>query len=323
MTIESVKDAVKDTVCVTGANGFVASWLVKLLLERGYTVHGTVRNPDDERNDHLKAFDGAKERLSLWKADILDYESISAATKGCQGIFHTACPVTDDLGIVQEPAVRGTLNILKAAVEHHVKRVVLTSSVGSVYMDPKRPVEEVVSEEMWSDVQYLKDTRNGYCLAKTLAESAAWEFANQSHVDMVTVNPSVVLGPLLQSTMNASTTHILKYLTGATKVYTNHCQAYVDVRDVAEAHILVYEEPSACGRYLCAENILHRGEVVEAMAKLFPDYPIPRKPKDDSPRVKSWKISTRRLQDLGLKFRPFEEYIADTVHSLQEKGFIQ
>ncbi|GLT53967.1 hypothetical protein SLA2020_272010 [Shorea laevis] len=81
------------TVCVTGAGGFIASWIVKLLLEKGYTVKGTLRNPDDPKNAHLKELEGAKERLTLWKTDLLDYESLKAAIDGCDGVIHTASPV--------------------------------------------------------------------------------------------------------------------------------------------------------------------------------------------------------------------------------------
>ena len=83
-------------VCVTGAGGFIASWLVKLLLEKGYTVRGTVRNPNDQKNAHLKHLDGANERLSLFRADLLDFESLKTAIMGCDGVFHTASPMTDD-----------------------------------------------------------------------------------------------------------------------------------------------------------------------------------------------------------------------------------
>ena len=83
-------------VCVTGAGGYIASWIVKLLLERGYTVRGTVRNPADPKNNHLRELDGAKERLTLHSADLLDYEALCAAIDGCDGVFHTASPMTDD-----------------------------------------------------------------------------------------------------------------------------------------------------------------------------------------------------------------------------------
>ncbi|KVI05162.1 NAD-dependent epimerase/dehydratase [Cynara cardunculus var. scolymus] len=80
-------------VCVTGAGGFIGSWLVKFLLSKNYTVHGTVRNPLDEKNAHLKSLEKASENLKLFKADLLDYESIRAAIAGCDGVFHTASPV--------------------------------------------------------------------------------------------------------------------------------------------------------------------------------------------------------------------------------------
>ena len=110
-----------------------------------------------------------------------------------------------------------------------------------------------------------------------MAEQDAWDVAKKNGVDLVVVNPVVVLGPLLQPTVNASILHILKYLTGSAKTYANAVQAYVHVRDVALAHILVFETPSASGRYICAERMLHRGEVVEILAKFFPEYPIPTK----------------------------------------------
>jgi cinnamoyl-CoA reductase len=110
-----------------------------------------------------------------------------------------------------------------------------------------------------------------------LAEQSAWETAKAKGVDLVVLNPVLVLGPPLQSAINASLVHILKYLTGSAKTYANLTQVYVDVRDVALGHVLVYEAPSASGRYILAETALHRGEVVEILAKFFPEYPLPTK----------------------------------------------
>ncbi|XP_011034715.1 PREDICTED: cinnamoyl-CoA reductase 2-like [Populus euphratica] len=135
------------TVCVTGAGGFIASWIVKLLLEKGYSVKGTVRNPADPKNSHLRELEGAQERLTLCKADLLDYESLKEAIQGCDGVFHTACPVTDDPEQMLEPAVTGTKNVIMAAAEAKVRRVVFTSSIGTVYMDPNRSPD--VEEDYW------------------------------------------------------------------------------------------------------------------------------------------------------------------------------
>ncbi|XP_061360356.1 cinnamoyl-CoA reductase 2 [Gastrolobium bilobum] len=311
------------TVCVTGAGGFIASWLVKALLEKGYTVKGTVRNPDDPKNGHLKELVGARERLTLHKVDLLDVESIKDVVNGCHGVFHTASPVTDNPEEMLEPAVNGAKNVIKAAAEAKVRRVVFTSSIGTVYMDPNRSRDVVVDESCWSDLEYCKTTKNWYCYGKTVAEQEAWDLAKEKEVDLVVMNPVLVLGPLLQPTINASTIHILKYLTGSAKTFVNATQSYVDVRDAALAHILVYETPSASGRYICSESSLHRGELVEILAKYFPEYPIPTKCSDEkNPRVKPYVFSNKKLKDLGLEFTPVKQCLYETVKSLQEKGHL-
>uniref|UniRef100_A0A0D9X677 NAD(P)-binding domain-containing protein n=1 Tax=Leersia perrieri TaxID=77586 RepID=A0A0D9X677_9ORYZ len=161
-------------VCVTGAGGFIASWLVKLLLEKGYTVRGTVRNPDDDaKNAHLRALPGAAEQLTLVRAELLDKESLAAAFAGCEGVFHTASPITDDPAQMVEPAVSGARNVINAAADAgSIRRVVMTSSFGAVYMDPRRrdaDEEEEVDETSWSDVDHCRETGNWYCYAKTVA----------------------------------------------------------------------------------------------------------------------------------------------------------
>ncbi|CAO2211071.1 unnamed protein product [Urochloa humidicola] len=312
------------TVCVTGAAGYIASWLVKLLLEKGYTVKGTVRNPDDPKNAHLKALEGASERLILCKADLLDYDAICRAVQGCQGVFHTASPVTDDPEQMVEPAVRGTEYVISAAAESGtVRRVVFTSSIGAVTMDPSRGPDVVVDESCWSDLDFCKKTRNWYCYGKAVAEQAAWDAARQRGVDLVVVNPVLVVGPLLQATVNASIAHVLKYLDGSARTFANAVQAYVDVRDVAAAHLAVFESAAASGRHLCAERVLHREDVVRILAKLFPEYPVPTRCSDEkNPRKQPYKFSNQKLRDLGLEFRPVSQSLYDTVKSLQEKGHL-
>lgn len=312
------------TVCVTGAGGFIASWLVKRLLQKGYTVRGTVRNPVDPKNDHLRAFDGAADRLVLLRADLMEPETLVAAFTGCDGIFHAASPLTDDPEKMLEPAIRGTNYVLTAAADLGIKRVVFTSTIGTVYMNPNRDAEKPVDDNSWSDIEYCKKTANWYCYAKTIAEQQAFELARQRGIDLIVINPVVVLGPLLQTTVNASAAHVLKYLTGSAKTYVNAAQAYVDVRDVAEAHVRVYEAPSACGRYICAEGTtLHRGELCRVLGKLFPEYPVPSKCKDEvNPPAKGYKFTNQRLKDLGMEFVPVLQSIYEIVKSMQEKGML-
>ncbi|KAH7436356.1 hypothetical protein KP509_05G016000 [Ceratopteris richardii] len=149
------------TNSVTGAGGFIASWIVKDLLEKGYVARGTVRNPDDPKNSHLRQLDGADTRLQLLKADLTDFDSIQSAVSGCDGAFHLlASPVTDDPVQMVDPWIQGTLNVLNAALQAGVRRVVMTSSIGAGAMDPHRDPNVVVDESCWSNLDYCKETKN-------------------------------------------------------------------------------------------------------------------------------------------------------------------
>jgi len=100
-------------------------------------------------------------------------------------------------------------------------------------------------------------------------------------------------------------------------------QAYVHVRDVADAHARVYEEPSACGRHLCAGRVLHCGEVCRILAKMFPEYPVPTECKGGAGETKKGcRFSSRRLAELGVGVTPASLCLYDTVNSLQVKGLL-
>ncbi|KQK19267.1 hypothetical protein BRADI_1g47300v3 [Brachypodium distachyon] len=225
-----------------------------------------------------------------------------------------------------EPAVQGTRHVIAAAAESGtVRRVVLTSSIGAVAMDPSRSPDAVVDESCWSDLDFCKNTKNWYCYGKTVAEKAAWEAAAEQGVDLVVVNPVLVEGPALQPAVNASLMHVLKYLDGSARTYANAVQAYVHVADAAAAHVAVFEAPAAAGRYLCAADgaVLHRGDLVAILTKLFPQYPVPQRCSDEvNPRKKPYKISNQRLRELGLEFRPVAQCLYETVVSFQEKGIL-
>ncbi|KAG6402380.1 hypothetical protein SASPL_134573 [Salvia splendens] len=214
------------SVCVTGAGGYVASWLIKLLVSQGYTVHGTVRNPEDDKNAHLLSFENAAEKLRLFKADLLDFDSILAAVKGCDGLFHVASPtpsasVSNPEVEVVEPAVKGTLNVLKACSAANVSRVVVVSSCVAVVMNPNWPKGKVLDESCWSDTDYCRRTNNWYYYSKTAAESEARKYAETNGLDLITVCPSLVLGPMLQRTPNSTSLFLLKLLK-VKEIYPNY-----------------------------------------------------------------------------------------------------
>ncbi|CAM6100127.1 unnamed protein product [Calypogeia fissa] len=319
------------TVAVTGATGFVASYLVKDLLKRGYNVRGTVRNPDDvSKVGFLLDLPGAKERLKLYKADLLDEGSFHSVVDGAGGIFHTASPailnnITDPQKQLIDPAVKGTLSLLEAAAKApSVKRVVLTSSVVSTLSSPRPTAGVVIDESWWSDPEWCRERGAWYPLSKTLAEKAAWDFVKGKHFDMVVMNPTLVIGTMLQPTLNSSSEAILPLVSGASKTYGNVVRGFVDVQDVSLGHILAYEDPKAEGRYILAEGVYHLKQIAQILHKLYPDYAIPTEPGYElSQELPTFNLSNEKAKKLGVQFKSIESLLVDFVTSLQQKGWIE
>ncbi|XP_010269754.1 PREDICTED: cinnamoyl-CoA reductase 1-like [Nelumbo nucifera] len=316
--------AEKGRVCVTGAGGYLGSWVVKLLLSRGYIVHGTVREPGDEKNSHLKKLEHAAQDLHLFKADLLDYQSLCAAIAGCKGVFHVASPVPSgtvpnpEVELI-EPAVTGTHNVLKACSAEKVHKVIVVSSVSAVSMNPNWPKNQVMDEMCWSDKEYCRETKNFYCLSKTLAESQALEYAKNNGLNIVTVCPSLILGPILQPTMNASSLILIKLLKEGYESLENKVHVIVDVRDVAEALLLAYEKPEAEGRYICASHTIRAKDLIEKLRSMYPNYNYPKNFKEV---MAEENYSSEKLQKLGWKYRSLEESLSDSVRSYQEAGIL-
>ncbi|KAL2239941.1 cinnamoyl-CoA reductase 1-like isoform X2 [Sesamum indicum] len=317
------------TVCVTGASGYIASWIVKFLLQRGYTVKASVRDPNDpKKTQHLLSLDGAKERLHLLKANLLEEGSFDSVVEGCVGVFHTASPfyhaVTNPQAELIDPALKGTLNVLASCAKTpSIKRVVLTSSVAAVaYNGKPRTPEVVVDESWWSNPELCKEMQQWYVLSKTLAEDAAWKFVKEKGIDMVTINPAMVIGPLLQPTLNTSCAAILNLINGG-ETYPNSTFGWINVKDVANAHILAFENPSANGRYCLVEKVAHFSEVVKILRELYPSLKLPEKCGDDKPFVPTYQVSKEKAKALGVVFTSLEEGIKETVESLKEKNFFK
>ncbi|PON89150.1 NAD(P)-binding domain containing protein [Trema orientale] len=314
-------------VCVTGASGYIASWLVKFLLQRGYTVKASVRDPNDSRKTaHLTSLDGAKERLQLFKANLLDEGSFDSGIEGCEGVFHTASPFYHDIEDPQaeliDPAVKGTLNVLNSIAKFpSIKRVVLTSSIAAVVYNGKPRTPDVVVDETWfSDPDVCKESKLWYVLSKTLAEDAAWKFVKEKGIDLVTINPAMVIGPLLQPTLNTSAAAILNLINGA-QAFSNFSLGWVNVKDVANAHIQAYEIPSASGRYCLVERVAHYAEIVKVLRELYPGVQLPEKCADDKPLMPTYQVSKEKAKSLGIEYIPLETSLKETVESLKEKQF--
>ncbi|KAM1033765.1 hypothetical protein FF1_037220 [Malus domestica] len=317
----------KEKVCVTGAGGFTASWVVNLLLSRDYVVHGTVRQPGDSKYAHLNKLEKASVNLKLFKADLLDYDSLRLAIEGCSGVFHVASPVPNSLNDSDpeeflEPAIKGTLNVLKACKKAKVKRVVVVSSIAAVVMNPEWPKDQVKDETCWSVPEYIKTTKKWYYLSKTEAEREALEFGKRNGLEVVTVCPSIILGPILQSTLNSSSSLIVATIIGGLESLGCNYWTFVDVRDLADALLLAYNKPEAAGeRYLCNSHSIGIRDVVEKYLRpTYPDYKYPKNLTYAEEEVQHF--SSEKLQKLGWTFRPVEETLNDSIESYRKAGIV-
>ncbi|CAN0901780.1 Phenylacetaldehyde reductase [Linum grandiflorum] len=317
------------TVCVTGASGYIASWIVKLLLSRGYTVKASVRDPNDpKKTEHLRALEGASDRLLLFKANLLEEGSFDSGVEGCVAVFHTASPFYHDVKDPQleliDPALKGTLNVLNSCAKTpSIKRVVLTSSIAAVAYNGKPRTPDVVVDETWfSNPDFCRESKLWYVVSKTLAEDAAWKFAKEKGMDLVAINPAMVIGPLLQPTLNTSAAVFLFELNAGAQTFPNATFGWVHVKNVAEAHIKAFEIPSANGRYCMVEKVAHYSEVLKILKGLYPSVQLPEKCADEKPSVPTYQVSKEKAKTLGIEFIPLDVSLKETVESLKEKGFV-
>mmetsp|Transcript_72642 Transcript_72642/g.135729 ORF Transcript_72642/g.135729 Transcript_72642/m.135729 type:complete len:388 (+) Transcript_72642:53-1216(+) len=258
-------------VCVTGANGYIGSWVTKELLDHGYTVHATVRKIDSDASKHLTVENLSPGthagKLKLFEADLLVDGSFDDAVKGCSTVFHAASPFSirgkndPDQAFVQ-PALKGTANVLHACTRAEVSRVVLTSSVAAV--NGKTVQGKVYTEDDWNTESTM--TKEPYSYSKTIAERRAWELAKDAPWDLRTINPVLVVGPLLSDLANEGSVEVMKnMITGPWTVGAEFLFGVVDVRDVAHAHRMAMEKDDARGRYLLSEGVYSIPELAEKL----------------------------------------------------------
>ncbi len=343
-------------VCVTGATGYVAGWVVKRLLEEGLTVHATVRDPNNEAKlAHLRAVEAtAPGTLKFFHADLLEEGSFHAAVQGCGVVFHTASPfkidVEDPMEDLVKPAEQGTRNLL-AAVEaaDTVTRVVLTSSCAAIYgdnIDLQSTPRGVFDEEVWNTSSSLE--HQAYSYSKTRAEKAAWEIADaQSRWRLVVVNPSLVLGPGLKIHGGSESFNIIKQMGDGTMKAGVPDLGFgvVDVRDLAEAHLRAGFVADAQGRHVISGHDTSYPQMAEALRPTYgANYPIPARvlpkwliwlfgPMMNEVLTRKvvsrninypWKgDNTKSRQALGVTYRPLGETMNDFFAQLVDAGEVK
>ncbi|RAL61732.1 hypothetical protein DID88_002800 [Monilinia fructigena] len=312
-------------VLLSGGSGFVAAHIIDGLLSRGHTVVTTVRS--QEKIDAIKA---------------AHPNNVGA---GLDAVVHTASPfrfnVTDIKKDLVDPAVIGTTSILHAIKNYapSVKRVVITSSFGAI----DNPLKGnwpgyTYSEADWSPITLadaLNNPPNGYRASKAFAEKAAWDFLEKEkpNFTLTTINPPLAFGPIVHclnslDALNTSNQLIRNLLQGKYKDELPDMIIFlwVDVRDLALAHIRAIEIPDAADkRFFVTEGYFSNREIVEIVRKNFPEY-AKELPGEDVkgggyPEEGLYKFDNSRAVDvLGLKFRGLEESVVDTVKSLKEVG---
>ncbi|VWD59515.1 diaminohydroxyphosphoribosylaminopyrimidine deaminase [Burkholderia lata] len=340
-------------VMVTGATGYVAGWLVKRLLEAGLTVHAPVRNPDDAGK--LKYLDeiaaNTPGQIRYFKADLLKAGSYDAAMAGCQVVFHTASPLRLDVKDAQkeliEPAQLGTRNVLETVNRTpSVTRVVLTSSCAAISgdnADLDRTPDRMFTEAIWNTSSSLR--YQPYSYSKTLAEREAWMLvAAQQRWDLVTINPSVVIGPGINPDSTSESFNLIRQLGDGTMKagVANLGIGAVDVRDVADAHVRAAFTPEASGRYIVSGHNTNLPDMAATLLDRYgKDYPIPRR---TLPKWLVWlagpiasKFLTRKMvslnvdrpwigdnrrsrDELGIRYRPLAESMNEFFQQLVDSG---
>nr|KJB13545.1 hypothetical protein B456_002G081300 [Gossypium raimondii] len=338
---EKTEVAASPTCCVTGATGYIGSWLVKLLLERGYKVHATVRNP--EKALHLLQLWNGGDRLRLFKADLLEEGSFDEAVKGCNGVFHVAASMEFDANTneniesyvrsnIINPAIKGTENLLKSCLKSKtVKRVVFTSSISTITAkDSNGNWRSVVDESCQTTIDPVLNAKV-YVLSKLLTEEAAFKFANENAIDLVSVITTTVAGPFLTTTIPSSIQVLLSPITGDPKYLSILSAvkarmgsiALVHIEDICSAHIFLMEHDRAEGKYICCACSSPMYELINHLAQENPSLDIQRLEAGEK-STKPPEISSRKLKDLGFTYKHgIEDIIHQTITACVDYGFLK
>jgi len=336
----------KGTVLVTGASGYIAGFTIKDLIAGDWAVRGTVRSL--AKADAVRASLGlTADQLPLTAADLTADAGWNEAAAGCDFVQHIASPLptgavrTDDDLII--PARDGALRLLRAAKAGGVKRVVMTSSVAAMYYGMAGK-DRTYTEADWSDL--TAPTTNAYAKSKTIAERAArdWVAAEGSGMEYCTINPALVLGPVLGTDFSGSLAVVTKLLGGELPGLPAIGFGICDVRDIAAAHIAAMTTPGIDGgRFLCSGDYLAMADVAAILKSRLADQakrvPTMRLPNflvrlsalfDPEIKLVIPELGRTRVPDtsharavIGWNPRPAAETIVDTARSLIAAGLVK
>ncbi len=334
------------TVLVTGGSGYIGGWCVAALLERGYQVRTTVRGLAREGavRAAIATVVDPGDRLTFHAADLTADAGWDAAAEGCDFVLHVASPLgvpePKDANDLIVPARDGALRALRAAIAAGVKRVVMTSSVAATSLAPGA-ADALADETVWTDPDL--PGVGAYTRSKTIAERAAWDLMASSggETQLATINPGLVLGPVMGPDFSDSVQVVQRLLTGKIPGLPRLGFNVVDVRDVADLHLRAMTAPEAAGqRFIAASDfewmeeigqILRRhlgAAAAKAPTRRMPDFAVRLAALFDrdlgsvtSGLSRRREFTSAKARDLlGWRPRTAEETILDCARSLIAHG---
>ncbi|KDQ17916.1 hypothetical protein BOTBODRAFT_171618 [Botryobasidium botryosum FD-172 SS1] len=335
------------TVLVTGASGFVGAWVIKALLGEGFNVRGTVRSAP--KGDYLaKLFESYGDAFSyVIVADMTVEGAFDEAVKGIHGVVHLASPISVaavDPDEIIKPAVKGVVNVLQSIKQFGtlVKRVVFTSSVAAL-LEPKSETPATYTEADWN-TSFLEETKakgvnagplTTYRASKVAAERAAWDFVEQNkgeiEFDLVALLPALLERPLMHDVpspaqLNSSAKIVFGAVYGAAGLpqdvkVTAPGGNFVDVRDMATAHVRALQKEAAGGqRVICSAGPFSWQDLYNALNSAEP--PLPNIPKGDPEAAPAHPIllrSDKTASILEMEFTGLQKMAVDGLKSLLER----
>ncbi|MFZ1965375.1 MAG: aldehyde reductase [Roseiarcus sp.] len=268
-----------DRVLLTGVSGFLGGHVASALLAAGYQVRGSVRNltKANKARETLTKAGADVGRLEFVALDLLKDDGWDAAAQGCRFLLHTASPFViampaDKMELIR-PATEGTERALNAGLKAGVERIVLTSSMAAIAYGHDRSRTAPFTAADWTDL--AGRGCNAYIESKTRAERRAWEIMKAAgrEADLTVINPSFILGPLLEEDPGTSGALVKRLLDGGTPAAPRLAFEVIDVRDVAAAHVTALTAPTASGRrFPMGERTLSLKDCADILRKRFPEY---------------------------------------------------
>ncbi|AUA17259.1 NAD-dependent epimerase/dehydratase family protein [Streptomyces sp. SID8382] len=278
-----------ETVLVTGGTGYLAGWVISGLLQRGYRVRTTVRGLDKAEQVRAAVGEQAGGRaagaVEFAAVDLLRDDGWDEAVAGADYVLHTASPMPFGSGVdLITTARKGTRRVLGAAARAGVKRAVLTSS--GVTADTGDP-DTAATESAWTAPSGT--SLRAYPDSKILAERDAWDLAAATGLELTAVLPTFMQGPMLGASTRPGTVEIIRRLLAREiPAVPNIGWNIVDVRDIAELHILTMTSPAAAGRrFLGSGSFWWYQDIARILREKLPD--------------EAAKVPTRTMPDIIIK----------------------